>query len=170
MRVARALVALVVPALLISGCGGKAKAVATPKRVKHLPADIVPATVLDLSVHAENDKLSKDVTRAQRSYVDAVGLYSFRKGDLLQATLQVSHFAKAANDNRQFRDTIIGQIAQSGREAQAFRVSGHTVYIAPGTQQSVALWFRGHTMYLLTARREYEQPRALMRELLKVAS
>jgi hypothetical protein len=165
--IARLAAVSLVAMLLVGACGG-AKA-AGSKKIGRLSADLLPSTVLDLKVAVENDKLSDDINHERRSYVQAVGLYSLRQGDLLQATLQVSRFTKAARtDDSKFRRTIIGQIAASGREAQAFSMAGHRVYLTPGPQQSVAVWFGRRALYLLTVRREFAQPRALLRQLLAV--
>src|SRR5205085_11451098 len=105
-RVTLALCALVAT-VASAACGGASAAASSvhPLDLKNLPAD-----VLDLSVHQEVSRVTA-LKGVKRPYVDRVGLYSLRSDELLQATLQVSHFTKRAKTaSPRFRNTVISQI------------------------------------------------------------
>jgi hypothetical protein len=99
--------------------------------------------------------------------VDSVGLYSFREGDLLQATLQVSRFnSKADVRSAKFRQTLLSQIG--GSLPKRVTMGEDTVYLTSGTKQIIAVWFRGRNLLVLAVREDYAQPRALLRAALEL--
>jgi len=164
----RAVVAVLLAALTATACGGGAKASSKPSRGKlhYVGADLLPSEVLGLNVHDEHTTIDTKVTKQNRSYVDAIGLLSFRRGDLLQATLQISRLTNAAARHPdRFRSTVLQGVLGSAREPTPFRIENHKVYLTSGDQQSIALWFQGKSLYLLTVRSDFKQPRTLLREI-----
>lgn len=156
-------------ALLASGCGGAspASAAATPTaKIRPLRAGVLPDEVLGLKVAPED--MSAQLKAVARSYAETVGMYSLRKDDLLQATLQITKFNdKARWQSAAFRTQVISQVG--GSVPQPVKVGPDTVYLTRGTKQSLAVWFRGPYLFVLATREEYLQPRALLREMLKVS-
>jgi hypothetical protein len=161
---------LLVVAVLFGGvaCGSsdEALAEATPaKQIKQLDASLVPSEILGLPVTQEDQTVT--LAGVERSYVDAIGLYSLRNDDLLQATLQISRF----NDNADHRDggfksSLLAQIG--GSRPKAVRMGRDTVYLTIGTRQRIAIWFRDEYLFILSTRDEFTQPRSLLREALEI--
>jgi hypothetical protein len=153
-------------AVLLAACsGGDGPTGVAGKRITSLPQDVVPPTVLGLTVGKED--VSKALAGSQRNYVDAVSVYSFRKGDLLQATLQVSRFIDEARyTSADFRQSLLTRLG--GAEAQPVRLGGDNVYLTSGNRQRLAAWFRDRYMFVLTIREDFDRPRTLMREVLQV--
>jgi len=159
--------ALAVAALGGAACSGSsALSEATPSnQIKTLPANLVPTDVAGLAVKQED--MSNTLKFARRSYIDGVGLYSFRKGDLLQATLQVSRFnGNARYQSLRFRQQVINKVG--GSLPKAVRVGGDTVYLTTGTKQSLSMWFRGRDFLILAVREDYPTPRTLLRQALEL--
>lgn len=149
--------------LAVGACGG-----GTPELVVHsvkpLAVDSLPAEVVGLTVKAESSDQFKE---AKRPYIDGVALYSLRKGEELEATLQISRFDESARlSDPAFRGSLIAQIGSTA--PKEVRMGDDTVYLTSGSRQSVSVWFRGRYMFILSSREEFGQPRALMRALLKV--
>ncbi len=161
-------VALAVGLLALPACGNddEALADATPaKQIRQLDASIIPSELLGLPVTQEEQAAT--LARAERSYVGAVGLYSLRRDDLLQATLQVSEFNENANvSDPKFRGSLLGQIG--GSKPKAVRMGKDTVYLTTGTRQRISIWFRDRYLFILSTRDEYTQPRTLLREALEI--
>lgn len=158
-----AAVAIVVAASsVLSACGGDAKA-DEGHAVRELPASFLPETLLDLTVDQED--LSEGVKDQRRTYLDSLGLYSVRKDDLLQATLQVSKFTSDAKyRNATFRQAILEQIGST--VPREFRMAKQTVYLTTGKRQNVVIWFEGRYLFVLSTREEFSQARTLLRTLL----
>jgi hypothetical protein len=126
---------------------------------------IIPSQVLGLEVKAED--ISKEVKQARRPYIDSVGLFSLREADLVRATFQISRFnALAKPQDPTFRSSIIGLLGSS--KPVRLKVSGETVYATTGTEQSIFVWFKGRAFFVLTAHRQYEFPRTLLRRMVEV--
>ena len=142
-------------------CGGDDKK-ASPK-LKEITAASMPTELLGMPVQAEP---SADLIKGDRqAFIDEIGLFSMRKDDLLQATLQISKFSPDANvDDRKFRDALATQI--SSAEPQILRMGEHQIYMSASAKQSLVVWFKDRTMFVLAVRQEFEQPRALLREAL----
>ncbi|HEX2850334.1 MAG TPA: hypothetical protein VHN98_07265 [Acidimicrobiales bacterium] len=161
-------VLLLVVGLSAAACGGTpaASAAATPAgKIGTLPAGFLPSEVLGLAVAPED--VSAQIKGVDRSYADAVGMYSFRSDDLLQATLQVTKFNDRARwRSAAFRLQVVSQVG--GSVPSPVKVGDDTVYLTRGTKQSLAIWFRGPYLFVLATREEYLRPRALLREMLKV--
>jgi hypothetical protein len=142
----------------------------SPKLVVHsiqpLTLKTLPPQVLGLAVRSE---AADQLKQAKRPYIDAVAFYSLRKGDELQATLQVSRFDQSARlSDPKFVTSLVSQIGSTA--PKAVRMGHSTVYLTTGTRQSVSVWLRGRDMFILSSREDYTQPRGLLRALLAVES
>jgi hypothetical protein len=151
-----------------AACGGAPEAdlsgVAGAKAgVLILPS--VPPTVLGLNVKTEN--VSESVKQIDRLYVDEVGVYSLRKGKLLQATWQVSRFLdSAAYQKPSFRTTLVQGVGLTA--PRTVRLGDQTVYLTNGASQQLAVWFTGRYFCVLAIRQDYPTPKALLRNVLEV--
>ena len=167
-RTARVVVLLLATVAGLAGAGcskdSAAEAAGTPgKKIAALPPTLVPAEVNGLRTGQED--LKPTFVGVRRSFVDATSLYTFRSGDLLQATLQVSRFTKdAAADRAAFHSSVVAQIGST--VPKPFRIGGDTVYLTSGKQQSIAVWFRDRYLFVLAVRQDYPQPRSLLRTAL----
>ncbi len=154
--------------LVAAGCGNASSALeeATPTEdIAQLAPELLPGELLGLTVARED--MSGPLKQAERSYTDAVGLYSFRSGELLQATLQVTRFnADARVDDPDFRHSVVSQIG--GSVPREVRLGADAVFLTRGTKQSLSAWFRGRHLMVLAVREDYLRPRALLRETLKI--
>jgi len=159
----RAVAAAVALAVTLAACGGggddETTAIAT------LPDDTLPASILGLTVEAED--VSERIEGADRSYVEAAGLYSLREGERLQATLQVTRLNDEADTgDERFRLAIVNQIGST--EPKAFRMGEDTVYLTASKRQSVAVHFSERTFVVLSTLETYESSRSLLREVLEL--
>lgn len=162
----RTLVALLAAfgALVAPACGGDETPAGQATAVKALDGLTVPATLLDLAVQAEDVSV---VEGTKRPYVDAVGLYSLRSQDLLQATLQISRFTKDSKaTTSKFRNSVVTQIGST--TPRIFRVGEQPVWLTTGRRQSVAVWWDGYYLFVLSSRDDYATPRALLRAAIEV--
>jgi hypothetical protein len=157
--------ALVLFALAGTACGGDRVEGTSGKQIKQLPADTVPAELLGLPLAQED--MSGTVAGVEDAVVVSVGLYSMRRDDLLQATLQVSRFRdNAPVEQSKFRSSLVNQIG--GTRVQRFRMGDDVVYRTTGRKQTISMWFRDRHLFVLSARETYESPRALLREALEI--
>lgn len=154
--------------LLLAACGGDHGPSVTVAKFDAVPADVLPHTVLDLAVSKED--FSATLLKGQEPYIDALGMFGLRRGDLLQATIQVSRFVtrKTLNDPL-FRRSLAGQIGGSGQPSVS-RVGIETVFIMPSGRQTLAVWYGPDEMFVLTVRPEYKQPRRLLRALVEATA
>lgn len=154
--------ALVVAATTLAACSGGGDA--EPRKIVQVRASLLPPTLMGLTVQAEDiDKLVKGT---RRPYIDEMGLFSFRKEDLLQATLQVSRFSDDADSETEgFRRTVAGQIVGTGAELPEFRMGTRTIFLGGNARQTISVWFDGPYMMVLAARSDFEEPRGLLRSL-----
>lgn len=162
-RAARTLLGALILAMVAAGCsaGGIRAGGDDAPRVR------IPGQILGLTVTPED--ISGRVEDVDRSYLNSVGMFSFRDDDLLRATLQVGRFNSAGRlrDNpEQFRSAIISLL---GTEApQELRVGDTQVFSTSGNEQIVYVWFDGSAMFVLSVHREFEFPRTLLRRTLTV--
>lgn len=166
----RPLVSVVVLALAGAACGGGGGSGDATPEISELPSDLLPSEVLGLQVAREDLQATvRGIEEIPNSYLDAVGMFSLRRDQLLQATLQVSRFTDEAHwDGEDFRRSVADQILDPGAELPAFRMGDHTVYQASGLRQTRSVWFEGPYLLVLSTTVDYEQPRALLRELVGV--
>jgi hypothetical protein len=163
----RSLGAVVVAALALAGCTrSDATVEPTPgQQVKALEIANLPPDLLGLKI-AEED-VTEDLGKVPSAFIDALSLYSLRKDDLVQATLQVSRFNDGADiDADKFRQTVVNQIGSSA--PKTVRLGGETVYLTTGTKQSIGVWFKGRHLFVLATRADYDEPRTLLRKALEI--
>jgi len=166
-RPLRLLGAVVAAALALAGCTRSDASVAATagKAVKTLDIPNLPPDVLGLKIAPEN--VSDDLAKVPSAYIDALSLYSLRHNELLMATLQVSRFNAGADVNAdKFRQTVVNQIGSSA--PRTVRLGGSTVYLTTGTKQSIAMWFKGRYLFVLSTRADYDEPRTLLRKALEI--
>ena len=151
-------------ALLGAACGTPDPKGTDASKVKQLPKDLLPDSYLGLIPTRES--VSESLAgQSGNSYVTAVGLYALRKGELLEATLQVSKLSNEARVNDvAFQEQVANQIG--GTKVQAFDMGGKRVFRTSQRKQSITSWFSGNYFMILAVRDTYETPRALLRELL----
>jgi hypothetical protein len=166
-RPASMLVALALAAAALAGCGRSDAAVepVAGKQVKVLELPSLPAEILGLAVQKED--VAGSVAKVNSTFIDALGLWSLRSDDLVQATLQVSRFSDGARfEESDFRQSVVNQIGSA--RPRTFRLGTRTVYLTTGTKQSIAVWFKGPHMFVLASRSDYDEPRTLLREVLEI--
>jgi hypothetical protein len=136
------------------------------KDIKPVSQVAPPTSMLGLTVARED--VSKTVKDVEQTYVDALSVYSLRRGDALQATLQISRVEgdHADTTSPRFRSSVVNQLGAT--TPQLVRLSGTDVYLTTGTSQRLAVWFRGKYFFVLATRADYEQPRTLLRRVLSV--
>ena len=162
-----ALFVLLAVSATTTACGGSSAAEhATPaKRITTFDQNLLSSEILGLAVRQED--ISK-TTGDEKSYVDRLSLYSLRRGDLLQATFQVSRFnSRADYDSAEFRGRLLNRLG--GARPRTLRVGDKTVHVSSSNRQQLAIWFKDRHMFVLAWREEYEQPRSLLREMLKLS-
>jgi hypothetical protein len=160
---------LLAAALAVAGagaCGGSEEKVQRGRAIKALELPGVPPDLLGLKLTRED--VSATTERVNLAFVDSVALYSLRNDkDLVQATLQVSHFTEEARTGESsFRQAVVNQIGSA--QPRAFRLGGETVYLTTGTKQSIAVWFKGDHLFVLASRADYDTPRTLLRKALEL--
>jgi hypothetical protein len=124
------------------------------------PVVRIPSQILGLRVARED--VSEQVKAVKRPYVDSVGMFSLREGDLLRATLQISRFNGLARQRLgTVRASTIGLTGSS--KPLEIQVDDTLVYSTSGNEQNIFVWFKGNGYYVLSVHRQYEFPRTLLR-------
>jgi hypothetical protein len=160
-------VALALAGAVLAGCGRSDAAVdpVAGKKVKVLELSSLPAEILGLAVQKED--VAGSVAKVNSTFIEALGLWSLRSDDLVQATLQVSRFSEGARYNKSdFRSSVVNQIGSA--RPRTFRLGTRTVYLTTGTKQSIAVWFKGAYLFVLASRSDYDEPRTLLRAALEI--
>ncbi len=150
-----------------TSCAGEDSATkaANARVIVPLEASPVPPSLSGLRV--EEEDIGEALEGAKRPYLEAATLYSLRDGDALQATLQVGRFAPGERyETLEFRQTLASRIADGA--ATDVRMGDHTIWLTSGDRQSIAVWFNGGYVFILSAREEYTGSRALLREALGI--
>lgn len=152
--------------MVMVSCDSAGGPVAVPERGTVAVAGVaLPSQLLGLQVQVED--VSKLLDRAQRPYIERVGLFSFRENDLVRATFQVSKFRTIADsDNLGFRSQIINLLGSA--EPQPVRIGETIVYSTIGNEQQIFAWFEQGGFFVLTTHRDYEFPRTLLRRLVSL--
>jgi hypothetical protein len=159
--------AIVLVAAALAGCGDSAVRGTAGTRVKPLD-DPAPPTELS-GLTAQPEDVSKLIATENDLYVDAVSIYSLRREDVVQATLQISRFNdKARPNDEKFRSALVANLG--GTEGTPTTVGKDTVFITQGKSQRVAVWFRNKTFFILTTRDDFDMPRSLLRETLQIGN
>ncbi len=149
--------------LFLPACGKETRTATAPKGedIKQLDLSL-PPEIEGLKVQKED--ISGALERVNPSYVSETALYSLRSGDeLVQATLQVNRFVDDQTLPSNFRQRVVAQLG--GTPAIPTRMGDRTIWRASGSNQTLALWFRGKAMYVLSIRNDMERPRTLIRHL-----
>lgn len=153
--------ALVVSALLLSGCGKEELGGTPGKQIKVLPASTIPPKLAGLTVKQE--KVNKALEKAKHSYVNAVGFYSLRKGKVVQGTLQISQFGPEARlGDEGFRTQIVQEASPGAPED--VNVGGKIIQQSAGTKSTVSVWFSQGRMVILTVLKTYTGARGLLEQ------
>lgn len=168
----RLFILLAVVALLagsVAACGdGENAALAqatSAKDIEQLDPALLPGEILGLKVARED--MTDALKQARRSYVDAVGLWSLRREELVTATLQVSRFNENADyKNSEFRQQVVQQLG--GTAPQEVVIGDERVNLSRSTKQTLAIWFRDDHFVVLAVRDDFEHSRALIREALEL--
>jgi hypothetical protein len=161
------LVPVAVVAFALSACGGGEPVTygISGEEIEMLDPDLLPGQILGLDVAQED--VSETIALVENTYIDALSVYSLRREELLQATLQVSRFSdEAAYESESFRQSLVLQIG--GTAPKEVRVGEHTVYLTTGTNQGMSIWFDGSDFFVLAVREDFERPRTLLRQVLEV--
>jgi hypothetical protein len=160
-------VGVVALATMLSGaaCSSSSPKGTKAADIKQLPEDELTGTYLGLEARREDvgGTLSNQDANA---YIDAVGLYSLRNNQRLEATLQISKLSKHARPkDPTFQQLVANQIG--GTKVQAFVMGGKHVYRSSQRKQSLTSWFQGDYFLVLSVRDTYKSPRTLLRILLE---
>lgn len=168
-RSIRALAAVATLAIVFgAACGSEDPEGTAAADIEQLPENLLSDTYLGL-VPAREDIGGSLANQEANAYIDAVGLYSLRNKERLEATLQVSKLSdKARPRDPKFQELVATQIG--GTKVQAFEMSGRTVFRSSLRKQSLSSWFRGDYFMILAVRDTYKEPRALLRVLLEEVS
>jgi hypothetical protein len=157
-------VAVLAVSLLAGACGTASARGTSAKDIKQLPKDLLTGTYQGLTPEREDVSGALGDQQAN-AYVEAVGLYSLRHNDLLEATLQISKLTKSARvKDPDFQQQMVSQIG--GTAVQGFVMSGRRVYRSSARKQSLSSWFSGNYLLVLSVRDTYPYPRSLLRTLL----
>jgi hypothetical protein len=156
--------AFVAVGALTSACGNSPKPAAIAGgKVTLLAKPAPPDHLLGLTVHPED--MTHQMQAIPLTYVESTALYSLRRDDVVQGTLQVSRFnGESAYQNDKFRQAFLVQL--SGTAPQAYKLAGQTVYQTNSLRQRLAVWFEGQNVYVLSTRDEFDHPRDLIRAAL----
>jgi hypothetical protein len=151
---------------MTSACSSETDAAASTARA---PADTevaLPSKILGLKVVKEN--VRANLSNVQQTYLQSVGLFSFREGDdLLRATIQIGRFNDVADqDKARFRDEIIGELGAT--VPVKLRVGDDTVYLSTGSDTNIFSWFDDVGFYVLSIRSDFAFPRTLLRKLIEM--
>lgn len=134
------------------------------KDVKPLEEGVVPGELLGLKVASEDATATLATFRA--TYLEAFSLFSLRRGEQLEATLQVGRMAKPAAEREDIRNGVIAMIGGS-RPARA-RYGTDIVHLTKSTRQQVAVWFDQQYLFVLSVREDFDRPRSLLRAALAI--
>jgi hypothetical protein len=126
----------------------------------------MPQQLLGLEVRPED--VADQFEDTEQSYVESLGLLSLREDDLVRATLQVSRFNSLARpQDPVFRRSIIARIGTT--KPRTITVGETPVFLTTQTDQNIFVWFKGKGFFVLTAHRDYEFPRTLLRRIITSA-
>lgn len=165
MTMLKRVVAAVLVATAFASCSSDDGLDQASGKIELIKSDRIPGELLGLQVQSED--VSKTLSELKRSWADGVGLYSFRREELVQATLQINHF----NENAKYKDAgfrrqILQQIG--GTAPREINVGDEDVFVTQSTKQTLAIWFEGEHLFVLSIRQDFEKPRSLLRAALEL--
>lgn len=125
-----------------------------------------PDEILGLAVTRED--VSETIASDRGAhYVDEAALFGLRKGESLQATLQVSKLgSRARPEQEEFRRSMVALMGST--TPQALKLGEERVFRTTGNQQHVFGWFRAKGFFVLTVHRDYPRPRELVRTVVEL--
>lgn len=135
------------------------------KKIRPLEISL-PSELAGLRVQRET--ITEPLEKFRRAYAESVALISLRApDDLVLATLQITRFIDAPRfTTQQFRLSVISQLGST--KPQPTRMGDITVHRAKGTKQTLAIWYQGRHMFLLSIRDDFAKPRLLIREAVEI--
>lgn len=159
----RAAVAGLALLFTLASCNGDGESVERAAPVSAVAK--LPSQVLGLKVVPEN--VTSDVRGVSRTYVDSLGLFSFREeNDLLRATVQIGRFNDVAEPQKaRFRNAIVAQLGST--VPTQVRVGEKVTYLTTGSEQTIFTWFDDKGFYVLSVRSDYPFSRTLLRRLVE---
>jgi hypothetical protein len=166
MKLARAAAVLAVASLLLGSACADTKSAErdAATKVKALPPAAMPAELLGLTVAPEQ---VHELSDAANAYVDQAALFGLRKGELLEATFQISRFnSHAQPQDPKFRQRVLANVG--GSLARKARMGDDEVYFTSAAKQVIAVWFRGRSLFIMSIREDFPFPRTLVRAGLEV--
>jgi hypothetical protein len=128
----------------------------------------MPDQLLGLAVVRE--KVSGGLSHGDNPpFLDAMQLFSLRDPDKqLEATLEIGHFNADARIGRaDFEQEIVQQVGATSLQQQ-LRFGARRVYVTADNGLSLAVWFSGRDLFVLSMRSAFTQPKALIRAALQV--
>jgi hypothetical protein len=129
---------------------------------------VMPDQLLGLAVVRE--KVSGGLSHSDNPpYLDAMQLFSLRDPDKqLEATLEIGHFnGDARIGSVEFEQGIVQQVGATSAQQQ-LRFGARRVYVTADNGLSIAVWFSGRDLFVLSMRSAFTQPKALIRAALEV--
>lgn len=158
-------IAGVVAIACLGACGTPTATGVSGKSISALPDNALPATLAGLDVHPEGVKNLLVDTRD--AYVRAIGLYSLRQNNLVIATLQISKLtSKFDYKNEKQRALLVSRVG--GSRPEVHRLGSQIVYLTLGLRQQLSVWFSGRTLFILSARQDFDRPRTLLRDAVEL--
>jgi hypothetical protein len=149
----------------VSACGNHRVVGTSGRQIGNVEATLIPTSILDLNVVQED--IRPTLAKSSNTYVGAAGLFSMRRDNVIQATLEVARLTPKANaESPKFREVLAEQIG--GSKPQTARIGTDLVYFTSATKQRLFVWFRDRSFYVLSVRSDYTQPRDLLRAVLGV--
>jgi hypothetical protein len=146
-------------------CGTASASGTAGRQLADIDTSVVPSTLNGLPVTHED--IRSTLVKAANTYLSAAALFSVRRQNVVQATLQISRFNSVAKPaSLKFREAVLNLLS-SGSPAPV-TLGTDTVYLTTGNKQRVFVWFKGVYLLVLSVRDDYEQPRTLLRDALAV--
>jgi hypothetical protein len=149
-------------------CAASGSVLAAPGSATKAPAGVhMPGDILGMAVQPE-DVAKKVAGEKGPLYVDQVSLFSLRESSqLLEATVQLGRFRSSELQlTEDFQRSIVLQV---GPLPTIVRVDGQQVFITTVKGLTTTVWFRHGYMGVLSIRKTYKQPKALLRAVLAVS-
>jgi hypothetical protein len=137
--------------------------VPTPRVLPSMPDQL-------LGLEVVREKVSGGLSHGDNPpYLDAMQFFSLREPDKqLEATLEIGHFnGDARIGSAEFEQEIVQQVGATSLQQQ-LRFGARRVYVTADNGLSLAVWFNGRDLFVLSMRSAFSQPKALIRAALQV--